>query len=49
MINNIEANKNLHPIVTEMFITETKLKISFVFMSQSYFEVPKIARLIATR
>ena len=49
MINNIEANKNLRPIVTEMFITETKLKISFVFMSQSYFEVPKITRLIATR
>ena len=37
MINN----KNLNPIVTELFIRDRKLNISIVFITQSYFKVPK--------
>ena len=41
MINN---NK-LNPIVTELFIRGRKLDISIVFITQSYFKVPKDVRL----
>ena len=41
MINN---NK-LNPIVTELFIRGRKLNISIVFITESYFKVPKDARL----
>ena len=41
MINN---NK-LNPIVTEFFIRGRKLNISIVFITQSYFKVPKDVRL----
>ena len=44
----MEANKKLHPIVTEvteLFLRDKKLSISLVFISQSYFKVPKIIRL----
>ena len=44
----MEANKELSPIVTELFLRRTKLNISFVFVSQSYFKVPKTIRLNAT-
>ena len=37
MINN----KKLNSIVTELFIRGSKLNISIVFMTQSYFKVPK--------
>ena len=37
MINN----KKLDPIVTELFIRGIKLNISIVFITQSYFKVPK--------
>ena len=37
MINN----KKLNPIVTEFFIRGRKLNISLVFITQSYFRVPK--------
>ena len=37
MINNIKLNL----IVTELFIRSRKLKISIVFITQSYFKVPK--------
>ena len=37
MINN----KKLNPIVTELFLRGRNLNISFVFIAQSYFEVPK--------
>ena len=40
--------KNLIPIVTELFLRKNKLKISLVFISQSYFKVPKIIKLNAT-
>ena len=33
--------KKLNPIVTELFIRGRKLKISIVFITQSYFAVPK--------
>ena len=48
MISDMEANKELSPIVTELFLRRTKLNISFVFVSQSYFKVPKTIRLNAT-
>ena len=41
MINN----KKLNPIVTELFIRSRKLNISIVFITQSYFKVPKNVRL----
>ena len=40
MINN----KKLNPVVTELFIRGRKLNISIVFITQSYFEVPKDIR-----
>ena len=40
MINN----KNLNPIVTELFIRDRKLNIYIVFITQSYFKVPKYVR-----
>ena len=40
--------KKLNPIVTELFIRGRKLKISIVFITQSYFKVPKDVRLNST-
>ena len=42
------SNKKLNPIVTELFIRGRKLNISFVFVTQSYFAVPKNVRLNST-
>ena len=44
----MEADKKLSSIVTELFIRGQKLNILFVFVSQSYFKVPKTIRLNAT-
>ena len=44
MINN----KKLNPVVTEFFIRGKKLSISFVFITQSIFKVPKEVRLNST-
>ena len=44
----MEANKKLSPVVTELFLRRRKLNISFIFISQSYFKVPKSKRLKAT-
>ena len=42
-------NKNkLNSLVTELFIRGTKLNISLVFITQSYFKVPKDVRLNST-
>ena len=41
MIADMLNNKNLNPIVTELFIRGRKLNISLVFITQSYFAVPK--------
>ena len=38
----------LNPVVTESFVRGRKLTISFVFIAQSYFAVPKNIRLNST-
>ena len=45
MIADMLSNKKLNPIVTELFIRGGKLNISLVFITQSYFAVPKNIRL----
>ena len=39
------SNKKLKPILTALFIRDRKLNISLVFITQSYFAVPKNIRL----
>ena len=41
-------NNKLNPVVTELFIRGRKLNISIVFITQSYFKVPKDVRLNST-
>ena len=41
MIADMLSNKKLNPIVTELFIRDRKLSISVVFITQSYYAVPK--------
>ena len=48
MIADMINNKKLNPIVTEFFIRGRKLNISIVFITQSYFKVPKDVRLNST-
>ena len=48
MIADMDVNKKLSSIVTEMFLRGRKLNISLVFISQYYFKVPKTIRLNAT-
>ena len=45
MIAYIMTNKKFQAIVKELFIRCTKLNISLVFITQSYFSVPKEMRL----
>ena len=45
MIADNMTNKNFQAIIKELFITCRKLNISLVFITQSYFSVPKEARL----
>ena len=45
MIADMIHNKKLNSIVTELFIRGRKLNISLVFITQSYFKVPKDVRL----
>ena len=47
-IADMIKNKELNSIVTELFIRGRKLNISLVFITQSYFKVPKDARLNTT-
>ena len=49
MIADMINNKKLNPIVTELFIRGRKLNISIVFITQSYFKLPKDVRLNSTR
>ena len=49
MIADMIHNKKLNSIVTELFIRGRKLNISLVFITQSYFKVPKDVRLNATQ
>ena len=48
MIADMINDKKLNSIVAELFIRGRKLNISLVFMTQSYFKVPKDVRLNAT-
>ena len=48
MIADMKYNKKLRPKITELFLRERKLNIPLVFVSQSYFKVPKTIRLNAT-
>ena len=41
IIADMEFNKKLSPKVTELFLKRRKLNISLIFVSQSYFKVPK--------
>ena len=42
MIGDMLSNKQINPVVTELFIRGRKLNISLVFVTQSYFAMPKI-------
>ena len=48
MMTDIEANKKLTRIFTELLLWGRILKISVAFMLQPYFEIPKTIRLNAT-
>ena len=48
MIPDMINNKILNSIVTELFIRSRKLNISIVFITKSYFKVPKDVRLNST-
>ena len=48
MIADMINNEKLNPVVTELFIRGRKLNISIVFITQSYFKVPKEVRLNST-
>ena len=41
MITDMINNKKINPVVIELFIRGRKLNISIVFITQSYFKVPK--------
>ena len=47
-IANIMTNKKFQAIVKELFIRCRKLNILLVFITQSYFSVPKDVRLNST-
>ena len=48
MIADMINNKKLNPVVTELFLRRRKLNICIVFITQSYFKVPKDVRLKST-
>ena len=48
MIADIMTNKRFQAIIKELFIRCRKLNISLVFITQSYFSVPKDVRLNST-
>ena len=45
MVDDMIHNKKLNSIVTELFVRGRKINISLVFITQSYFKVPKDVRL----
>ena len=47
MVADMEYNEKLSPVFTKLFLRQRKPNISLVFISQSYFEVPKTIRLNA--
>ena len=48
MIADIMSNKKFQAIIKELFIRSRKVNISLVFITQSYFSVPKDVRLNLT-
>ena len=48
MIADIMSDKNFKAIVKELFIRCRKINVSIVFITQSYFRIPKDARLNST-
>ena len=48
MIAYMINNQKLNSIITELFVRGRKLNISLVFITQSYFKVPKDGRLNST-
>ena len=48
MIADITTNRRFQAIIKELFIRCRKLNISLVFITQSYFSVPKDVRLNST-
>ena len=46
---DIMTNRRFQAIIKELFVRCKKLNISLVFISQSYFSVPKNVRLNSTR
>ena len=48
MIADMNNNKKLGQVVTELFIRDRKINISIVFITQSYFKVSKDVRLNST-
>ena len=48
MIADIMTNRKLQAIIKELFIRCRKVNISLVFITQSYFSVPKDVRLNST-
>ena len=48
MIADIMSSTKFKPIIKELFIKCRKLNISIVFVTQSYFRMPKDARLNST-
>ena len=48
MIVDVMSNKKIQVIIKKLFIRCTKLNISFAFIIQSYFSVPKDLRLSST-
>ena len=48
MIADIMTNKKFQAVIKELFIRCRKLNISLVFITQSYFSVPKEVRLNST-
>ena len=41
MIAGMLSNKKLNPMITELFISKGKLHIYLIFITQSFFAVPK--------
>ena len=48
VLDDMKADMELNPIVTELLLRGRKLNISLAFILQSYFRIPKTIRLNAT-
>ena len=49
MTVDISIIKKLHPVVTKLFIGGKKLNTLLVFITQSYFKLPKNVKLNSTQ